>query len=119
MAIVVTVAVGVAVAVALIVAMTVVLVAVVVLVIVVVVVVVGVVVVSVVMVMAVAMAVGVMVPCKGDIKLKQTGLIDRSLETLGLDTKHTTGKYTPVETISLTKDEEGSGPEGVTSVLLA
>ena len=113
----VAVTVGVAVAVALIVAMTVGLVAVVVLAIVVVVV--GVVRVIVVMVMAVAMAVGVMVPCKGDIKLKQTGLIDRSLETLGLDTKHTTGKYTPVETISLTKDEEGSGPEGVTSVLLA
>ena len=117
MAVVVAVTVGVAVAVALIVAMTVGLVAVVVLAIVVVVV--GVVRVIVVMVMAVAMAVGVMVPCKGDIKLKQTGLIDRSLETLGLDTKHTTGKYTPVETISLTKDEEGSGPEGVTSVLLA
>ena len=117
MAAVVVVTVGVAVAVALIVAMTVGLVAVVVLAIVVVVV--GVVRVIVVMVMAVAMAVGVMVPCKGDIKLKQTGLIDRSLETLGLDTKHTTGKYTPVETISLTKDEEGSGPEGVTSVLLA
>ena len=48
----------------------------------------------------------------GAIELKQTGLIDRILEALGLDTKHTTGKYTPAETSPLTKDEDGPEPEG-------
>ena len=31
----------------------------------------------------------------GSIELKQTGLIDRILEVLGLDSKLATGKYTP------------------------
>ena len=48
----------------------------------------------------------------GAMELKQTGLIDRILEALGLDTKHATGKYTPAETSPLTKDEDGPGPEG-------
>ena len=39
--------------------------------------------------------------------LKQTRLIDRVLEALGLDTKMATGKWTPVEATPLTKDEEG------------
>ena len=49
---------------------------------------------------------------KGAIELKQTGLIDRILEALGLDTRLATGKHTPAETSPLTKDEDGPGPEG-------
>ena len=49
---------------------------------------------------------------KGAIELKQTGLIGRSSEALGLDTKHATGKYTPAEISPLTKAEDGPGPEG-------
>ena len=55
----------------------------------------------------------------GAMELKQTGLIDRILEALGLDTKHATGKYTPAETSPLTKDVDGPGPEGSFSYALS
>ena len=48
----------------------------------------------------------------GAIELKQTGLIDRILEALGLDTKHAIGKYNPAESSPLTKDKDGPGLEG-------
>ena len=48
----------------------------------------------------------------GSIELKQTGLIDRILEALGLNSKLATGKYTPTETSPLTKDEDGPESEG-------
>ena len=41
------------------------------------------------------------------IELKQMGLIDQILEASGLNSKLATGKYTPVETSPLTKDEDG------------
>ena len=47
----------------------------------------------------------------GTLGLKQTGLIDCVLEALGLDTKMATGKWTPAEATSLTKDEDGEGPQ--------
>ena len=37
----------------------------------------------------------------GTLELKQTGLIDRVLEALGLDTKMATGKWTPAEATPL------------------
>ena len=42
-------------------------------------------------------------------ELKQTGLIDRILKALGLDTKDATNKWTPAEATPLVKnkDEEG------------
>jgi hypothetical protein len=44
--------------------------------------------------------------------MKQTGLIDRVIEALGLDTKLATNKWTPAEAKPLTKDEDGEGPQG-------
>ena len=57
---------------------------------------------------------------EGFMELKQTGLIDRILEALGLDTKLATNKWTPAEATPLTKDEDGEGPQGhlVTAALL-
>ena len=49
---------------------------------------------------------------EGFIEMKQTGLIDRILEALGLDTKMATGKWTPAESKPLTKDADGEGPQG-------
>ena len=46
----------------------------------------------------------------GTLELKQTGLIDRVVEALGLDTKMATGKWTPAEATPLTKDEDWEGP---------
>ena len=46
------------------------------------------------------------------LELKQTGLIDRVLEALGLDTKMATGKWTPAEATPLTKEKDGEGPQG-------
>ena len=58
---------------------------------------------------------------KGVIELKQTGLINSILEALGLDTKHTTGKYTPSKTSPLTKENMGQDRRdlSVMPVLLA
>ncbi len=41
----------------------------------------------------------------GLLKMKQTGLIERVVEALGLDNGYTCGKYTPAETKPLIKDE--------------
>ena len=49
---------------------------------------------------------------EGLIEMKQTGLIDRILEALGLDTKYATNKWTPAEGKPLTKDENGELPQG-------
>ena len=43
----------------------------------------------------------------GKIEMKQTGLIDRVIETLGLDTKMAKSKHTPAEQKPLTRDETG------------
>ena len=48
----------------------------------------------------------------GHLEMKQTGLIDRILEALGLDTKLATNKWTPAEARPLTRDEGGEGPQG-------
>ena len=49
---------------------------------------------------------------EGNIELKQTGLIDRIIEALGLDTKLATTKWTPAEAKPLTKDVDGEPPQG-------
>ena len=49
---------------------------------------------------------------KGSIELKQTGLIGRVLEALGLDIKHENRTYTPVKTSPLTEDKDWPRPEG-------
>ena len=41
------------------------------------------------------------------IEMKQTGLTDRIIETLGLDSKLSTSKWTPAEGTPLVCDEEG------------
>ncbi len=46
------------------------------------------------------------------IEIKQTGLIDRVIETLGLDQKMSTSKATPAESTPLVRDEEGEPPHG-------
>ena len=46
------------------------------------------------------------------IELKQVDLIDRILETLGLDTNLATNKWTPTEHDHLVKDADGEGPQG-------
>ena len=43
----------------------------------------------------------------GKLEMKQTGLIDRVIETLGLDTKLSKNKYTPAEHKPLVRDEDG------------
>jgi hypothetical protein len=43
----------------------------------------------------------------GLMELKQTGLIDRVIETLGLDIGTTSGKFTPAEAKPLVKDSDG------------
>lgn len=49
---------------------------------------------------------------EGFLEMKQTGLIDRILEALGLDSKMAKNKYTPAESTPLTRDEDGEGPQG-------
>jgi hypothetical protein len=49
---------------------------------------------------------------EGYLEMKQTGLIDRIIEALGLDTKLATNKWTPAEGTPSTKDEDGEGPQG-------
>ena len=51
----------------------------------------------------------------GSMELKQTGLIDRVLEALGLDSKLSTGKFTPAEAKPLVRDEDGEPPSGTFS----
>jgi hypothetical protein len=51
----------------------------------------------------------------GLIEMKQTGLIDRIVEALGLDSKMATPKYTPAEATPLTRDEDGEPPQGAFS----
>jgi hypothetical protein len=48
----------------------------------------------------------------GHIEMKQTGLIDRIVEALGLDSKLSTSKWTPAEATPLTRDEDGEPPQG-------
>ena len=52
---------------------------------------------------------------EGLIEMKQTGLIDRVLEALGLGTKYATNKWTPAEGKTLTRDENGEPPQGLFS----
>ena len=49
---------------------------------------------------------------EGFLEMKQTGLIDRILEALGLDSKLAKNKYTPAEATPLTRDEDSEGPQG-------
>ncbi len=51
----------------------------------------------------------------GLIEMKQTGLIDRVLEALGLDSKLATNKRTPSEGKPLIRDEKGNLPQGSVS----
>jgi hypothetical protein len=46
------------------------------------------------------------------IEMKQTGLIDRIVEALGLDSKLSTSKWTPAKATPLTRDEDGEPPQG-------
>ena len=43
----------------------------------------------------------------GLLEMKQTGLIERVVEALGLDERYDQGKHTPAETKPLVKDEDG------------
>ena len=47
------------------------------------------------------------VPIAGLMELKQTGQIDRVIETLGSDISKTSGKFTPAEAKPLVKDTDG------------
>jgi hypothetical protein len=49
---------------------------------------------------------------EGLLEMKQTGLIERIIEALGLDDKNATPKYTPAEAKPLTRDEAGELPQG-------
>eukprot|EP00956_Cyclotella_meneghiniana_P042975 scaffold249367_cov117-Cyclotella_meneghiniana.AAC.2 len=49
---------------------------------------------------------------EGYLEMKQTGLLDRILEALGLDSKLATSKWTPAEAKPLTRDLDGEGPHG-------
>ena len=53
----------------------------------------------------------------GSLELKQTGLIDRILEALGLDTKHATNKWTPAEATQVVKNKDLERPQGSFSYL--
>ena len=48
----------------------------------------------------------------GHIEMKQSGLIDRIIETLGLDNCLSTSKWTPAEATPLVRDEDGEPPRG-------
>ena len=52
---------------------------------------------------------------EGLLEMKQTGLIDRILDALGLDSKLATNKWTPAESKPLTRDEDGELPQGSVS----
>ena len=51
-------------------------------------------------------------PGTGLLEMKQTGLIDRVLDALGLDVGTVNGKATPAEHAPLTKDEDGDPASG-------
>ena len=51
-------------------------------------------------------------PDTGLLEMKQTGLIDRVLDALGLDVGTVNGKATPAENAPLTKDEDGDPASG-------
>ncbi len=58
---------------------------------------------------------GVTLDCdglSGLLKMKQTGLIKRIIEALGLDDGYTKGKHTPVDSKPLVKDVDGEGVHG-------
>jgi hypothetical protein len=48
----------------------------------------------------------------GQIVMKKTGLIDRIIETLGLDSRMSTPKWTPAEATPLVRDKDGELPYG-------
>jgi hypothetical protein len=48
----------------------------------------------------------------GLLEMKQTGLIKRVVEALGLDDGYTKGKHTPAESKPLVKDADGEGAHG-------
>ena len=48
----------------------------------------------------------------GHIKMKQTGLIDRVVEALGLDSKLSTSKWTPAKATPLSHDKDSEPPQG-------
>jgi hypothetical protein len=48
----------------------------------------------------------------GQIEMKQTGLIDRIIEALGLDDVSVNGKWTPTELKPLVRDEDGEAAHG-------
>ncbi len=57
----------------------------------------------------------------GLLEMKQTGLIERVVEALGLGDGYARGKHTPAETKPLVKDEDGVAAtkrDSVTAVLL-
>ncbi len=49
---------------------------------------------------------------QGKLEMKQEGLIDRIIETLGLNVGTVHGKFTPAEGTPLVKDEEGEAVVG-------
>ena len=49
---------------------------------------------------------------EGHIEMKQTGLTDRIVEALGLDSKLAKPKWTPADAMLLTHNEEGEPPQG-------
>ena len=51
-------------------------------------------------------------PDTGLLEMKQTGLLDRILEALGLNVGLVNGKATPAEHAPLTKDEDGPPASG-------
>ena len=51
-------------------------------------------------------------PDTGLLEMKQTGLIDRVLDDLGLDVGTVNGKATPAQHASLNKDEDGPPASG-------
>jgi hypothetical protein len=53
----------------------------------------------------------------GLIEMKQTGLINRIIEALGLDKGTVNGKFTPAEANPLVKDEDGPSASGDISIM--
>ncbi|KAL7460058.1 hypothetical protein ACHAXS_000525 [Conticribra weissflogii] len=51
-------------------------------------------------------------PVMGLLELKQTGLIDRAVETLGLDIGTAKSKFTPLKSKPIVKDEDGESLSG-------
>ena len=51
-------------------------------------------------------------PDTGMLEMKQTGLIDRCIEAMGLDNGQINSKWTPAEAKPLVKDEDGENARG-------